>query len=81
MQRQPDHRMPPWRWWLVALAMTLTVGAFCLVTRSWTPLRDGWPIIGLIVALAVMRQGADIYEHQHKLYREHRAGRRHTPHA
>ena len=77
MQRQPDHRAPLWRWWLMALAMTLTVGAFCLVTRSWPPLRADWPIIMVICALAVMRQGADIYEHD----QEHRAGRRHTPHA
>ncbi|HEY7976355.1 MAG TPA: hypothetical protein VID72_13490 [Ktedonobacterales bacterium] len=57
---QPDSRMPPWRWWLMTLAMALGFGVFCLVTHSWSPLRAGWPILALILALAVIRQGADL---------------------
>lgn len=75
MQSQPDNRMPPWRWWLFSLTLALTFGVICLVTRSWTPLRDGWPLIALIFALAVIRQGADLYEQR----RERQPARRRTP--
>ncbi|HEX8729635.1 MAG TPA: hypothetical protein VF739_13475 [Ktedonobacterales bacterium] len=77
MRRKQDNRMPPRRWWFLALMVLLAFGAFCLVTRSWTPLADGWPIIALVFALAIIRQGADLYErrqpHAH-------LERRHPPH-
>jgi hypothetical protein len=73
MQTQRDSRMSPWRWWLLAQATPLAFSAFCLVTHSWAPLLDGWPIIAVIFALAVIRQSADIYEQ--------RNGRRRAPHA
>ena len=72
---EQDNRMPPRRWWLLAGSMPLAFGAFCLLTHSWTPLQDGWPIIVLVFILAAIRQGADLYER--------RAGRprRDAPHA
>lgn len=71
-----DNRMAPRNWWLLALTTLLAFGAFCLFTRSWTPLADGWPIIALIFALAVIRQGADSYERRQR----DGMGRRHAPH-
>ena len=71
--RQPeqDNRMSPRQWWRLALAGPLAFGLFCLITRSWTPLRVGWPIIAGVFILALIRQLADLYE---------RRGRRHTSH-
>ncbi len=65
--------------------MALNFGVCCRVTGSWTPLRDDWPIIVVIFALAVIRQDADLYEHyryehDYELDQDHRAGRRHAPH-
>ena len=79
MQREQDNRMPPRNWWMLALTTLLAFGAFCLVTRSWTPLADGWPVIALIFALAVIRQGADLYEDAERRQRDS-LGRRHAPH-
>lgn len=62
MQTEQDNRMPPARWWRMALTMPLAFGLFCLLTWSWTPLRVAWPIIAVIFALALIRQGADLYE-------------------
>jgi len=41
MRQGQDNRMPPRRWWFLALATLLTFGVFCLLTRSWTPLAAG----------------------------------------
>ena len=70
---EQDNRMSPGRWWLLAGAMPPSFGAFCLLTHSWTPLQDGWPLIVVVVILAAIRQGAALYER--------RAARRDTPHA
>ncbi len=48
-------------------------GVFCLVTRSWTPLVVGWPLVATLLALAHQRQRAAIYEQRNR--------RRYTPHA
>lgn len=77
MRREQDNRMPPRRWWFLAMVTLLTVGVFCLVTRSWTPLADGWPVVALIFALAIIRQGADLYERRPS---HDPLGRRHAPH-
>jgi len=74
MRAEHDTRMPPWRWRLLAGMMPLAFGAACLVTRSWTPLQDGWPIIVVVFLLAAIRQGADLYERR-------QGWRRHAPHA
>ncbi len=70
MQPQVDNRMPPGHWWRLAAATLLAFGVFCVLTRNWTPLRVGWPIIVIIFLLALIRQGADLYE---------RRRRRHPP--
>lgn len=51
--------------------MPLVFGLFCLLTRSWTPLQVGWPLIVGVFLLALVRQGVDLYEQR---------GRRHTRH-
>ena len=66
-----DNRMPPSQWWRLATVGPLAFGLFCLLTRSWTPLRVGWPIILGVFILALIRQLADLYE---------RRRRRHTSH-
>ena len=71
MRTPQDNRMPPSGWWRLAAAGPLAFGLFCLLTRSWTPLQVGWPIIAVMFALALIRQGADLYE---------RRGRRPTRH-
>jgi len=77
MRQGQDTRMPPRRWWFLALATLLTFGVFCLLTRSWTPLAAGWPVVALIFALAIIRQGADLYERRPS---HDSLGRRHAPH-
>jgi hypothetical protein len=72
MPPHEDNRMSPAFWWRLVATAPLAFGLFCLLTRSWTPLRVGWPIIVLIFVLALIRQGADLYE---------RRRRRQTPHA
>ncbi|HEY8324987.1 MAG TPA: hypothetical protein VIG77_10885 [Ktedonobacterales bacterium] len=78
MRRETDNRMPPRSWWLLAFMTLLAFSVFCLVTHSWTPLAAGWPIVALIFALAIIRQGADRYERRQS---QHHLGRRHAPHA
>jgi len=63
--------MPPARWWQLAATSPLVFGLFCLLTRSWTPLQAGWPVIVGVFILALIRQGVDFYE---------RRGGRHTRH-
>jgi hypothetical protein len=77
MRREQDNRMPPRRWWFLALVTLLTFGVVCLVTHSWTPLAAGWPVVALIFALAIIRQGADLYERRQS---HDPLGRRHAPH-
>lgn len=71
MRAPQDNRMSPSRWWRLAASTPLAFGLFSLLTRSWTPLEVGWPIIVVMLLLALIRQGADLYE---------RRGRRHTRH-
>lgn len=77
MRREQDNRMPPRSWRLLALMTLLTFSVFCLVSHSWTPLAAGWPIVALIFALAIIRQGADLHERRQP--HDH-LGRRHAPH-
>lgn len=77
MRREQDNRMPPQKWWLLAWTTLLAFTVICLVTRNWTPLAAGWPVVALIFALAIIRQGADLYERRQSHVPPRR---RHAPH-
>lgn len=77
MRREQDNRMPPQKWWLLAWTTLLAFTVICLVTRNWTPLADGWPLIVVLFTLAAIRQGADLYERRPS---HDPLGRRHAPH-
>ena len=62
MRTERDNRMPPRRWWQFAVTMAVVFGLYCLLFHTWAPLQAGWPIIAGIFVLALIRQGADLYE-------------------
>lgn len=64
--RQVDNRMSVRQWLTLASVALMSVTIFSLITRSWTPLRDGAPVIALLWILFLIRLGAQWYERRER---------------